>query len=66
MRIVASIVLSTTPIDWVSCSRNAMWVTLKGCSEASSITALAWPSKSTGRTTMLTGGASPRLELTRV
>jgi hypothetical protein len=29
-------------------------VEVKGCSEASSMTALVWPSKSTGSTTMLT------------
>ena len=30
------------------------------------MTALVWPSKSTGMTTIATGTAEPRLELTRV
>ena len=30
VRIVASIVLRTTPIDWVSCSRNERWVAVNG------------------------------------
>ena len=38
---------------------------MKGWSEASSMTALVCPSNSTGSTTMLDGGASPRLELMR-
>ena len=41
-------------------------VEVKGWSEASSMTALICPSKSRGRTTILEGGASPRLELMRV
>ena len=63
MRIVASIVLSTTPIDCVSCSRNARCVLVNGRSAASSITAIVSPSNSTGSTRMLFGGAAPRLDM---
>ena len=63
VRVFASIVLSTIPIDSVSCSRKVTWVSLKRSKEASSMTALTSPSKVTGRTTMLRGAASPRPEL---
>ena len=59
----ASIVLSTMPIDSVSWSRKAWWVGLKRSNEASSRTALTWPSKSTGSTMMLAGAASPSPEV---
>ena len=55
VRIVASMVLSTTPIDWVSCSRNVRWVAVNGCSDESSMTAFVSPSNSTGSTTMFFG-----------
>ena len=54
VRIVASIVLNTAPMLCVSRSRKASEPALKSCSAASSITALVWPSNSTGRTMMLT------------
>ncbi len=57
VRIVASIVLSTTPIDWVSCSRKVRCVGVNGCSDDSSMTALVSPSNSTGSTTMFFGRA---------
>jgi hypothetical protein len=60
VRELASIVLSTIPIDSVSCSRNIRWVLLKCSKEASSMTAFTSPSKITGSTMMLRGGASPR------
>src|SRR3712207_9305701 len=41
-------------------SRNERWVSLNRLNEESSITAMTWPSKRTGSTTMLSGGASPR------
>ena len=66
VRIVASIVLSTTPIDCVSCSRKVRWVGVNGCSDASSMTAFVSPSNSTGSTTMFFGRAEPRLECTFV
>ena len=59
---VASIEFSTMPIEAVSCSRKAICSSVKSLSEASSITALTWPSNSTGSTMMLLGGASNRLE----
>ena len=66
VRIVASIVLSTTPIDCVSCSRKVRCVAVNGCSDASSMTALVSPSNSTGSTTMfLRPARCPRLEWTR-
>ena len=55
----AEIMLITTPTLSVSWSRNTWWIWLKGMNEASSITAFTSPSKSTGSTTMLRGGASP-------
>ena len=39
---------------------------MNGCSDGSSMTALVSPSNSTGSTTMLFGGAAPRLEWMRV
>jgi hypothetical protein len=57
---VASIELSTMPIDAVSCSRKAVCSSVNSLSEASSITALTWPSNSTGSTTMFLGGALNR------
>ena len=60
---LAPIMLSTTPIDCMSWSRNSWWMALKGWNDASSITALTWPSNSTGSTMMLSGGASPSPEL---
>ena len=62
VRMFASIVLSTMPIDSVSWSRNAWWIGLNASNDASSMTALTWPSKRTGSTMMLRGGASPRPE----
>ena len=52
---VASIEFSTMPIEAVSCSRKAICSSVKWLSEASSITALTWPSNSTGSTMMLLG-----------
>ena len=49
-------VLSTSPMLSVSCSRNAWWVTLNGENDASSTTVRTAPSNSTGRTMMLSGG----------
>ena len=49
---LASIVLSTMPIDSVSWSRNAWCVGLKRSNEASSSTPLTCPSKRTGSTMM--------------
>ena len=57
---LASIVLSTMPMLSVSWSRNAWCVGLKRSNDASSITALTWPSNITGSTMMFCGGASPR------
>ena len=64
VRIVASIVLSTTPMLPVSCSRNARCEAVNSPSEASSMTALTWPSNSTGSTMMLRGRATARPECT--
>ena len=50
-------VLSTMPMLAVSCSRNVRCDGVKALSDASSITALIWPSKSTGSTTTLRGMA---------
>ncbi len=63
VRVLASMVLSTIPIDSVSCSRNARWVVLNRSKEASSITALTSPSNTMGSTMMLSGVASPSPEL---
>ncbi len=60
VRLLASMVLSTMPIDSVSCSRKARCVLLKRSKEASSITALTSPSNTMGRTMMLRGVAWPR------
>ena len=57
MRIVASMVLSTMPIEPDSCSRNARCDGVNSVSEASSITALTWSSNSTGSTITLRGTA---------
>jgi hypothetical protein len=57
VRIVASMVLSTMPIEPESCSRNARCEGVNSVSEASSITALIWSSNSTGSTTTLRGTA---------
>ena len=50
------------PIEAVSCSRKAICSSVKSLSEASSITALTWPSNRTGSTMMLLGVASNRPE----
>ncbi len=63
VRMLAPIMFSTTPMDSVSWSRKIWWMALKGLKEASSITPFTSPSNSTGRTMMLSGGASPRPEL---
>ena len=62
VRMFAAMVLSTMPIDSVSWSRNDWCVSEKRLNEASSITALTSCSNSTGRTMMLSGGASPSAE----
>src|SRR6266545_3623309 len=59
----AWIVLSTTPMDSESCSRNACCTGVKRWNEASSTTAITWSSKRTGRTITFTGEPSPRPEL---
>ena len=64
VRMLAPIMLSTTPMDWVSWSRKVRWMGLKDWKLASSMTALRSPSKTTGNTPMLRGGACPRPELT--
>ena len=53
--IVASIELSTMPIEVVSCSRNMVCSVVNSCIEASSITALTWFSNRTGSTILLRG-----------
>ena len=58
VRVFASIVLITMPIDSVSWSRNAWCVGLKRSSEASSITPCTWPSNTTGSTS--TSAPRPR------
>ena len=63
MRMLASIVFRTMPMLSVSWSRKVRWTSLKRWKEASSITALTFPSKSTGSTMMLAGVASPSPEL---
>ena len=55
----AMIVFSTTPIDSLSCSRNARCTSVKRLNDASSITAITWSSNRTGRTITFTGAASP-------
>ncbi len=61
---VASMVLSTTPILPVSCSRKARCGAVNSCSEASSITAFTWPSYSTGSAITLRARADSRPLLT--
>ena len=60
VRIVATIVFTTTPSVSDSCSRNVRCASENGMNDAISITAITWSSKRTGRTMMLTGSASPR------
>jgi hypothetical protein len=62
VRMFASIVFKTMPIDSISCSRNTSWVGLKRSNEASSSTALIWPSKSTGSTRTFCAVAWPSPE----
>ena len=62
VRMFASIVLSTMPMLSVSWSRKVRWMGLNSWNEASSMTALTSPSKSTGNATMLSGAASPSPE----
>ncbi len=54
------IVLSTTPIVSVSCSRKVVCTSVNGAKEPSSMTASTASSNSTGSTITLTGAASPR------
>ncbi len=63
VRMLALIMLSTTPMLSMSWSRKSWWIVLKWRNEASSMTALTSPSKSTGRTMIFSGVASPRPEL---
>ena len=63
VRVLASIVLSTSPIVSVSWSRKAWWVALKRLNEASSTTARTEPSKRIGSTMMFSGVDAPRPEL---
>ncbi len=63
VRMLAVIMLITTPTLSVSWSRKTWWMSEKGRKEASSTTARTSPSKRTGRTMMLRGGASPSPEL---
>ncbi len=62
MRVLASIVLITMPIDSVSWSRNAWWIALNPSKEASSSTPFTWLSKTTGSTRMLRGADDPSPE----
>src|SRR5688572_3868352 len=64
VRVLAAIVFNTIPILSVNWSRKVRWVSLNVLKVESSITAFTSPSKSTGRTTILLGGASPRPEAT--
>ena len=64
MRMFAAIVLSTMPIDSVSWSRKSKWLSLNVSNDASSMTALMSPSKSTGSTMMFSGRAEPVPEVT--
>ena len=61
--VLASIVLSTSPMLSVSWSRNAWWVALKRLNDASSITARTEPSNRIGSTMMFSGCDSPSPEL---
>ena len=63
MSVLASIVLSTSPMLSVSWSRNAWWVGLNRLNEASSTTARTEPSNRIGSTMMFSGADSPRPEL---
>ena len=57
VRIIASIEFNTMPIDAVSCSRNEICRFGENCrGDANSMTALIWPSNSTGSTNRLFGG----------
>ncbi|MGY3293478.1 hypothetical protein ACVWWP_006545 [Bradyrhizobium sp. LM3.6] len=51
------------PIESVSCSRNVICEVVNEVSEASSITALTWPSNSTGSTTRFFGATRSSAEL---
>ncbi len=62
VRMFASMVLSTMPMDSVSWSSSAWSVGLKPSKEASSSTPFTWPSKISGSTSTLRGLASPRPE----
>ncbi len=50
-------------MESVSCSRNVICEVVKETSEASSITALTWPSNSTGSTTRFFGATRNSAEL---
>jgi hypothetical protein len=56
---LAVIMLNTTPIESMTCSRNVMWIGLNLWNEASSMTPLICPSKRIGSTRMLRGRDSP-------
>jgi hypothetical protein len=60
---LAAMVDSTMPMDSISWSRKACWVSLNSPKVASSITAFSSPSNRAGRTMMFCGAASPRPEL---
>ena len=62
VRIVASMVLNTTPMLCVSSSRKVSDAGVNALSEASSMTALVCPSNSTGSTITLRFDARPRLD----
>ncbi len=64
VRMFAPIMLRTTPMLSVSCSRNSRWMDENGSKLASSITARTSSSKRTGSTMRLSGGASPRPDVT--
>ena len=53
------IMFKMTPMLSISWSRKVRWFELNELNDASSMTALVSPSKRTGRTTTLRGGASP-------
>ncbi len=59
VRMLDEIMLRMTPMLSMSWSRNVRWFGLNAWNEASSMTAFVSPSKSTGSTTTLRGGASP-------
>ena len=56
VRMLAVIMLNTTPMDSISCSRKVMWMALNCWNEASSITPLICPSNSTGSTSDVARG----------